>query len=110
MISKETFDVVRQTCECYDPEECICYHVDSNDDACDYEFCPKNRKDIPKSTPLSPDEFAKRMAELHVKYIIEEDDNEDAHREMDRLITNILIDLGYEDGVMIFRETPKYYT
>jgi hypothetical protein len=49
------------------------------------------------------------MAGLHLKYIVEEDDEEAAHIEMDRLIGNLLINLGYEDGVMIFRETPKWY-
>lgn len=109
MVSREVFDVIRQTCELYDWEECACYFPNNDIFECNYDTCPKNKKSIPKSTPLSPDEFAKRMAELHIKYIIEEDDEEDAHREMDRLITNLLIDLGYEDGVLVFRETPKYY-
>ena len=109
MVSKEVFYLMRQTCDNYDPDEYRCYCHDSDNYYCDYESCPKIRKDIPKSTPLSPDEFAERMADLYLKHIVDEDDNEEAHLEMDRLIGNLLINLGYEDGVMIFREIPKYY-
>lgn len=109
MVSREVFDVIRPTCERYDFEDCCCYHPDNDISVCVYESCPKNKKNIPKSTPLSPDEFAKCMAGLYLKYVIEEDDEEAAHIEMDRLIGNLLINLGYEDGVMIFRETPKWY-
>lgn len=36
-------------------------------------------------------------------------DAEDAHRAMDSIMCDLLISLGYEEGVEIFRSTPKWY-
>ena len=55
---------------------------------------------------MDAQEFYKQM-----KLIAEEhtDDEEVAHFKMDRLMCELLIDLGYEDGIEVFNEQSKYY-
>lgn len=53
---------------------------------------------------LSPEEFAKKMKEIKM-----ECDIEDAHAEMDDLMCDVLIQLGYKDGVDVFNSTDKWY-
>lgn len=36
-------------------------------------------------------------------------DKEDIHWQMDNYMVSVLEELGYEEGVKIFRETPKWY-
>lgn len=36
-------------------------------------------------------------------------DKEDIHWQMDNYMLSVLEELGYEEGVKIFRETPKWY-
>lgn len=56
---------------------------------------------------ITPDEFTRRM-----KLIVEEheDDPEILHGEMDELIMETLESLGYEEGIKIFDDAPKYYS
>ena len=56
---------------------------------------------------ISPKEFAEEM-----KRIAEESttDEEKCHIEMDDYICDVLRQLGFEDGVAIFIDTPKWYS
>ena len=36
-------------------------------------------------------------------------DEEDVHCAMDKLMCEILVEFGYEDGVKVFQETDKWY-
>lgn len=67
---------------------------------------------------MSPDEFAEKMRELitaHTrtfKFISREAsylDADSCHSEMDELMCKVLTQLGYAEGVDIFRNTEKYY-
>ena len=53
-------------------------------------------------------EFYRQMKELEKLYE-DEDDEEKTHREMDRLMCELLTSLGYEEGISIFKNQPKYY-
>lgn len=54
----------------------------------------------------TPEEFAEMM---HSIADTREKDEEWMHIEMDTVMMNLLIELGYEEGVMIFNKTPKWY-
>ena len=60
-----------------------------------------------KLKPMTPEEFADAMRELVKKY---GDDEEMLHREADYLISALLIALGYEEGIEIFDDQPKWYS
>ena len=55
---------------------------------------------------MSPEEFAKQMKNLSERY---GDDEEMFHLMADGLLTAVLVDLGYEEGVKIFLDQPKWY-
>ena len=59
-----------------------------------------------ESMPITPEEFAKLM-----KHAVEiySGDKELRHIRMDILMCNMLIMLGYGEGVKIFEETKKWY-
>lgn len=65
---------------------------------------------------ITPEEFKKRMNELS-KIVMELDDQnpdmpsmvETAHIKADELMCEILIELGYEEGIDIFKRMEKYY-
>lgn len=65
---------------------------------------------------ITPEEFKKRMNELS-KNVMELDDQnpdmpsivETAHIKADELMCEILIELGYEEGIDIFKRMEKYY-
>ena len=54
----------------------------------------------------SPSEFENRMKELASH---QSDDREFMHQDMDDLMCDILEAIGYQKGVEIFRQTPKWY-
>ena len=54
-------------------------------------------------TPMTPSEFLERMMRCR------SGDQENDHLEMDRLMCDLLTDLGYEDGVSYFENTDKWY-
>ena len=59
---------------------------------------------------MTPEEFKKEM--LYAQNIRRTDgrfDQEYAHRYMDRLMCDLLRELGYGEGVEIFEDTPKWY-
>lgn len=53
----------------------------------------------------TPEEFADAMRFLRMNT----SDEEECHMSMDGLMTNLLISLGYEEGVEIFIDAPKFY-
>ena len=56
---------------------------------------------------MSPEEFAKEMKGLSERY---GDDKEMFHILADYLIAKVLMGLGYEEGVKIFLDQPKWYS
>ncbi len=55
---------------------------------------------------ISPKEFAEKMRQIAEKG----NDEEVCHIEMDDYICEVLRALGYEEGVAIFENTPKWYS
>lgn len=55
---------------------------------------------------MTPEEFAETMRKLVEDY---GDDKEMFHVIADGLMTALLVKLGYEDGVKIFINQPKWY-
>lgn len=53
---------------------------------------------------MTPEEFEKRMRKLQ-----KNDDEEGRHVFMDKLMCEVLIELGYKAGVDIFEGTCKWY-
>lgn len=56
---------------------------------------------------LTPEEFENAMLEIKMKYKDETGFEEDAHRDMDMLMCNLLKSLGYADGVRVFLYTKR---
>lgn len=52
----------------------------------------------------TPKEFAEEM-----RILADNDDIEMRHRTMDHLMTSVLRELGYGEGVKIFKEARKWY-
>lgn len=57
---------------------------------------------------MTPEQFKERMLNISKEHY-EEEDEEDSHRKMDKLMCEVLVELGYKDGVDIFKNMPKYY-
>lgn len=55
---------------------------------------------------MTPEEFTQRMQELWHEYGW---DQEVCHRHMEDLMVAVLCELGYGEGVAIFKTTPKWY-
>lgn len=53
----------------------------------------------------TPEEFADAMRFLRMNI----SDEEECHMSMDNCMCQLLIGLGYEEGVEIFWDTTKYY-
>lgn len=60
-----------------------------------------------KLEPMTPEEFADAMRELVRKY---SDDEEMFHIAADYLVSALLTALGYEEGIEIFADQPKWYS
>ena len=58
---------------------------------------------------MTPEQFRDKMAEIYHEWWIEKDDEEAGHIYMDALMMDILIKLGYGDGVDIFKNAKKWY-
>ena len=56
---------------------------------------------------ITPEEFAQRMQKLVDLY---SEDEEILHSKLDELMMETLISLGYEKGVEIFDNAPKWYS
>ena len=57
-----------------------------------------------KKNILTPEEFKEQMAKL-----ARIEDQEGVHVLMDKLMCELLVNLGYEEGVEIFKATDKWY-
>ena len=57
--------------------------------------------------PLTPEEFKNKMEEL--SKISKDVDTEHSHREQDYLMCDLLINLGYRDGIKIFLNSKRWY-
>jgi hypothetical protein len=55
---------------------------------------------------MTPEEFKEKMAKITKEYELDE---EVGHIKMDRLICEVLNELGYHEGIKIFEEFPKWY-
>jgi len=60
----------------------------------------------PSLPKITPKEFAKRMQEIFPKTGY---DWEIAHRNADTLLREVLISLGYKDGIEIYENSGKWY-
>lgn len=60
-----------------------------------------------KNTPMSPDVFANRM--LVIRQELGSRDEEWCHSKMDNLLCELLIELGYEEGIKIYQAQEKWY-
>ena len=99
------FDMPRTCydCPCCDAEQGYCTVLSDRPDGAMYERldnCPL------KEITTTPEEFTKRMQEIHNRY---SDDEEVVHSEMDDLMCELLRELGYGEGVDIFDNTHKWY-
>ncbi len=59
--------------------------------------------------PPTPEEFKVKLNAIRFIYFHEKNDMEECHTEMDDYILKVLETLGYEEGVKVFRTTPKWY-
>lgn len=64
------------------------------------------RRKMKGAKMISPKEFAEKMGQIAE----EKDDTEVCHIKMDDYICEVLRTLGYEEGVEIFENTPKWYS
>jgi len=56
---------------------------------------------------MTPKEFKEKIQEIIEKY---DWDTEDCHFKMDNLMCEVLSELGYKDGVALFKEADKWYS
>ncbi len=56
---------------------------------------------------MTQEEFYLKMATILTTY---ENSPETAHIEMDKLMCELLCELGYEKGVEVFRKSEKWYS
>ena len=58
---------------------------------------------------MTPEEFAQRMKDAYEHFWVEKEDEELVHDVMDCIMCDLLRQLGYEEGIYIFENTPKWY-
>ena len=65
--------------------------------------------------PVTPEQFSKEMRYLYDRFYSNspleplQEDYEHVHELMDDIMCKTLISLGYNEGVSIFYDTPKWY-
>ena len=62
---------------------------------------------------MTPEEFAKKMKKISDNLKYQNDayhDEEVAHMQMDDLMSDLLRQLGYGEGIDIFENTNKWYS
>ena len=59
---------------------------------------------------MTKEEFYHKMLALVEQLESHQIDTEDFHIEADSLMCRLLIELGYGQGVEVFRGTPKWYS
>ena len=55
---------------------------------------------------MTPKEFYEQMQRIRAN---EDLSNDDKHERMDALMCKLLADMGYTDGIEVFRSTEKWY-
>lgn len=55
---------------------------------------------------MTPEQFYTQMRAIQLD---EDLSNDDQHERMDKLMCQLLSDLGYTDGIEIFKNTEKWY-
>jgi hypothetical protein len=63
-------------------------------------------EDIPAAGPMDPHQFKEAMAAI---FPADGFDEEGAHSDADKLMCQLLISLGYIEGVYIFQDADKWY-
>ena len=58
---------------------------------------------------ISPDEFVIKMSAIKEEFYFKKACIDDCHMEMDELMCETLSSLGYDEGIKLFRTTPKWY-
>lgn len=58
---------------------------------------------------ISPNEFVRKLRDIKEELYFKEADIEECHMEMDELMCKTLSSLGYDEGIKLFRTTPKWY-
>lgn len=58
---------------------------------------------------MTKEEFYHKMLALKEEFIDKRDDKECFHDRADGLMCDLLIRLGYGEGVEVFLDTPKWY-
>lgn len=72
-----------------------------------YKVQPKAKKTkAKKEKPLTPDEFLGHIMSLKGKY---DGDTEAFHAAADDLLCKVLRQLGYKEGIEVYKETEKWY-
>ena len=67
---------------------------------------------MPPKDVMTPEAFAKYMKKHSQPLCLSNIgviDRETSHRRMDALMCRVLEDLGYGEGVKVFKKTPKWY-
>jgi hypothetical protein len=57
---------------------------------------------------MTPEEFKKAMEEI-LKREADDGDREECHWDADHLMCDLLEELGYGDGIEVYRKLPKWY-
>ena len=112
MIRKETFELISKECWWRLENGGCSAKKDNTIIECTYEncHCVKHANKNMENYPTDPEAFANVMLDIYKKYVIEEYDQEDVHRQMDNEIMNLLKALGYHEAAYIFEETDKWYS
>ena len=63
----------------------------------------------PEGPVITPEEFSRRMAALKLRYEVGDLDRVTAHLKADELLCQVLVGLGYGDGVEIYDAIHKRY-
>ena len=58
---------------------------------------------------MTKEEFYHKMLAIEEEFIDKRDDKEDFHYYADKLMCDLLIELGYGQGVEVFLDAPKWY-
>ena len=92
-------------CPCCDGEQSYCTVLKDGPE-CNYKErlpeCPI------KEITITPEVFAERMRNIQELYS-DYHDTEERHQAMDRLMCELLQELGYGEGIDIFEKTNKWY-
>lgn len=83
----------------------------TNYDACNAIYADNQMYDLTECehrlSVTTPDQFTKDMIAIREEF--GEHDEEVCHIRMDVLMSRVLTELGYGDGIKVFDETKKWY-